>query len=464
MNILLTGSTGFIGRRLLAEFLKAGHHVRCAVRRLPTQAAGKRKDRAAAALAPAGRIAPKGGALHERAPISVAQDVAVSYVVVDYNKAVTPAGWADAVAGVDTVVNAVGILRETRTQRFDVIHRAAPCALFGAAAQARVKHIVQISALGADPAAQSRYHLSKKAADDFLGGLPIASTVVQPSLVYGPGGTSATLFGMMASLPLTPLPGRGDQQIQPVHIDDLAAAVLTIVSLGHRAPERIALVGGRALSLREFYATLRSSMGLSGAAHFVPVPMPIMRLTAAVGNRLPGGMLDTETLNMLVRGNTASANDITALLGHRPRSPEDFIPPAYGRAAGTRAKLQWLLPALRISIGLVWIFTGIVSLGLYPVEASYALLARTGTPPALMPLLLYGAALLDLLLGVLTLSPWRSRWLWLVQAVLVLGYMAIISWKLPEFWLHPYGPVLKNLPFLVGLWILYELEDRAWTT
>jgi hypothetical protein len=81
-----------------------------------------------------------------------------------------------------------------------------------------------------------------------------------------------------------------------------------------------------------------------------------------------------------------------------------------------------------------------------------------------MPLFLYGAAMLDLILGVLTLSPWRPRWLWLAQAALVLAYTVIISLKLPEFWLHPYGPVLKNLPFLVGLWILYELEDRAWTT
>jgi uncharacterized protein YbjT (DUF2867 family) len=388
----------------------------------------------------------------------------ISYVVVDYTKAVTPAAWAEAVAGMEVVVNAVGILRETPTQRFDVIHRAAPCALFGAAAQARVKHIVQISALGADSAAQSRYHLTKKAADDFLGGLPVASTVVQPSLVYGPGGTSATLFGMMASLPLTPLPGRGDQQIQPVHIDDLAAAIVVIVSLGHRAPERIALVGSRALSLRDFYAILRRSMALSGEAHFFPVPMPIMRLTAAAGKWLPGGLLDTETLNMLVRGNTAPAADMTALLGRPPRAPEDFIPRVYGRAAGIRAKLQWLLPALRISIGLVWIVTGIVSLGLYPVEASYALLARAGTPPALMPLFLYGAALLDLALGALTLSPWRPRWLWLAQAALVLAYTLIISLKLPEFWLHPYGPVLKNLPFLVALWILYELEDRAWNT
>lgn len=429
MNILLTGATGFIGRRLLAAFTKAGHHVRCAVRRQRIQT-----------------------------------DPAVSYVVVDYNHAVTSAAWADAVTGMDVVVNAVGILRETPTQRFDVIHRAAPCALFGAAAQARVKHIVQISALGADDAAQSRYHLSKKAADDFLAGLPVASTVVQPSLVYGPGGTSATLFGMMASLPLTPLPGRGDQQIQPVHIDDLAAAVLTIVQAGHRAPERVALVGGRALSLRDFYATLRTSMDMADAARFFPVPMPIMRLTAAAGKWLPGGLLDTETLDMLVRGNTAPAGDMTAILGRPPQSPADFIPRPYARAAGTRAKLQWLLPALRIAIGLVWIVTGIVSLGLYPVEASYALLARTGTPPAVMPLFLYGAAMLDLVLGLLTLSPWRPRWLWLAQAGLVLAYTVIISLKLPEFWLHPYGPVLKNLPFLVGLWILYELEDRAWTT
>jgi hypothetical protein len=113
---------------------------------------------------------------------------------------------------------------------------------------------------------------------------------------------------------------------------------------------------------------------------------------------------------------------------------------------------------------MVWVVTGIVSAFYYPVQSSYELLARTGTPEWLMPVFLYGAAALDMLLGLMALAPRRSRRLWAMQAALVLAYTAVITLKLPEFWLHPYGPVLKNLPFLAGLWILYEFEERPWTT
>jgi len=98
------------------------------------------------------------------------------------------------------------------------------------------------------------------------------------------------------------------------------------------------------------------------------------------------------------------------------------------------------------------------------VEDSYELLARTGVPQLLQPLFLYGAAGLDLALGVLTLWPRRSRWLWVVQAGLILFYTVVISLRLPEFWLHPYGPILKNIPMLALLWFLYEMEDRRWNT
>ena len=123
----------------------------------------------------------------------------------------------------------------------------------------------------------------------------------------------------------------------------------------------------------------------------------------------------------------------------------------------SHARLQWLLPVLRLSVALVWILTGIVSLGLFPVHDSLALLARTGLhgTPALVAL--YGAAALDLALGIAVLC-WRSLWLWRVQILLILGYTAIISWKLPEFWLHPYGPILKNLPMLAVLWLLHEYD------
>jgi hypothetical protein len=36
----------------------------------------------------------------------------------------------------------------------------------------------------------------------------------------------------------------------------------------------------------------------------------------------------------------------------------------------------------------------------------------------------------------------------------------IISFQLPEFWLHPYGPMIKNLPMLAAIYCLYVLEQR----
>ena len=143
----------------------------------------------------------------------------------------------------------------------------------------------------------------------------------------------------------------------------------------------------------------------------------------------------------------------------RPTAPVSQFIAAPG-AERTEAKLGWLLPVLRGSIAAVWLLTAIVSYGLYPVEASYDLLARTGIPADLQPLMLYGAATFDLLLGLGILFLGRRRWLWLAQLILIGFYTLVIAWKLPEFLLHPYGPLTKNLPMLATIWLLYELEDR----
>jgi hypothetical protein len=77
---------------------------------------------------------------------------------------------------------------------------------------------------------------------------------------------------------------------------------------------------------------------------------------------------------------------------------------------------------------------------------------------------LYSAAALDLVLGAATLLMRRRRLLWLAQFVLILGYTVIITIRLPEFWLHPYGPILKNLPMLAAIALLYGFEARRWNT
>lgn len=423
MVILVTGATGFIGCRLVAALRAAGHRVIAASRR---------------------------------------SDTSADSVAVDFTRDFDSGTWVPKLNGVDVVINAVGILREHGAQTYESIHARAPIALFAACAKAGVKKVIQISALGAD-SGRTGYFTSKHAADEYLTTLPLAWTIVQPSLVFGAGGASATVFTLLASLPIIPLPGGGHQKVQPIHIHDVIAAICEIVETSAMTQRRVALVGPAPLSLREFLRRLRGRLQLS-AARFISIPTAVMRATAAVAEHLPGSLLDRETLSMLDAGNTAAANDTEQLLGRAPRTPEQLIADDQRTSVLREAQLAWLLPMLRISIALVWIWTGIVSLGLYPTRDSYELLARVGISGALAPVMLYGAAVLDLLVGFATLLLSRRRWLWLLQIVVIAGYTVIISFKLPEFWLHPYGPLSKNLVMLAAIYLLYTLEARPWNT
>jgi hypothetical protein len=116
-------------------------------------------------------------------------------------------------------------------------------------------------------------------------------------------------------------------------------------------------------------------------------------------------------------------------------------------------------------LGAVWVITAVLSFGIFPREESLDLLARTGIPPSWRPWMLHGAALFDLALGILTLwppsQPRQRVWLWAVQAGLIVAYTLIIAFRLPEFALHPFGPLLKNLPILAILLLLLILDRDA---
>jgi len=274
MNVLLTGASGFIGSHL-ARALRAQDYIVVEARR--------------------------------------DVDDGTAAVRADFTRDLSVRDWLPKLVGIDAVINAVGIVREHGSQTFESIHKRAPQALFTACVAAGVRRVVQISALGADRG-MTRYFLSKRAADDYLATLPLEWTIVRPALVFGPGASSARLLTKLAQLPVVPLPGSGEQRVQPLHIDDLTEALVHLLADASTHRARVELVGPQSFSLRELLVGLRDNDRVS-PPRFVSVPMPIVRAAAHVAV----SQVDSETLAIFETGERGDPATIRQLLGRPPR-------------------------------------------------------------------------------------------------------------------------------------------------
>ena len=418
MKILICGASGFIGKAIAERLTSNGHQVIKGVR----HAAGRNE------------------------------------VSIDFSRDHAVEDWLPRLQGVDVVINAVGILVELPGQKFDDIHRKAPQALFSACVKAGVKRVVQISALGTDTG-NTGYFRSKRAADEFLMAQPLDWQIVRPALVYGPAGDSAQFFRMLASLPIVGLPAGGHQIVQPVHIDDLVQGVLSLIESPMLVCQRVDFVGAEPIEYRDMLSTYRAAMGFAPSI-MIGIPAAVMRFVARVLDVVPGAMLNSETWQMLQEGNAGDTGNLSTLLGRRPRRIQDFIGTIDAGALRAQALAAWHRSLLCGVLALVWIVSGLVSMFAYPATASFELLARVGLSGAIAPLVLYGAAAFDIGLGIATLLT-PGRRLWMIQMVTVVVYSLIIIVGLPEYLIHPFGPILKNLPILAILAILFSEETRS---
>lgn len=430
MRILLAGASGLIGHAVARALICRGHEV-------------VRTGRHAESDIGAG-----GASLG---------------IAVDFAQPPDADWWQPRLLGFDAVVNAVGIFQQGRHQSFESVHTRAPIALFTAAAAARVPLVVQISALGSDGQAATPFHQSKYAADKVLRELPVRSVIVQPSLVYAPRGASATLFNQLALAPLLALPS-SREPVQPVHLDDLTDL---IVGLVERPPaERtttLAAVGPTPLGLRDYLLQLRAALGARLPPIWVDVPMPwILKGARWLSAILPPGWSGADALQMLARGNHADPGPFAQRLGRAPRPVQQFLAREERRDVRQHAEFLTLLALMRYSVAVVWIATGVLSLGLYPVQGSLDLLRDFGLEGTLAHVALYMGAVLDLALGLaIFVAPprWRAA-VWYAQLIVILGYTLLITLRIPHWWLHPFGPVLKNLPMLVAISMLAARERR----
>jgi uncharacterized protein YbjT (DUF2867 family) len=414
-SVLVCGANGFIGRHVCAALMRSGHRVLRGVRR------------------------PGPGE-----------------VAMDFRADTRVSVWLPRLQGVQAVVNAVGTIDPAH---MDAIHRDAPIALFDACGKAGVSQVIQLSALGAgDESAATRFLQTKRAADRHLMTLPLAWTIVRPSLVAGADGASSRMFRALASLPVVPLPGAGAQQLQPVAVQDVADLIAALLAPGAPTLLVVDAVGPEVVTYRQMLQAYRTAIGLRDAI-WLPVPPPVVAAAVAVASPLSSGIVSRDTLAMLEAGSTASPELFEHLLGRRPAPFTHALDGLPARVLRLDAVWVWAEPLLRCALALTWLVTALVSVFVYPMAGSRELLRPAGIEGALAPAAVWAAAGLDAAFGVLTL--WRpSRLLWLAQIALILGYSLIVTVFLPQMWAHPFGPLLKNVPILAVLCVLLATTDR----
>ncbi len=426
MRILLTGANGFIGRHITAALLGAGHEVVAAVR----------------AVAEVRRAFPE-----------------VTAIAADMNADTDPEAWVTRLAGVDAAVNCAGILQGSRGQSIEAVHYLGPKALFDACAACGLRRVVQISAISAEAAAGTAYARTKKQADDYLRSLDLDWIVLRPSLVYGAGSHGGTsLLRAVAALPFAiPLVGRGDQVFQPIHMDDLTAAVVRCLEAPGLGRVTLAPVGPDTLTAKEILLQLRSWLGL-GPVPTLSVPVPLVRALARLGDWTGGGPLNSTALRQLEYGNAAPARPFVEALGIEPRSMAAALAARPSQVQDRwHARLYFVRPLLRWTLGVFWLLSGLIGL-IAPAGAVLAHAAALGLSGAAVAWAVGAGSLVDVAIGIGLLLRYRPGLMAAVQVLVVLGYTLALGVAEPALWADPLGPLLKNLPILAAALALAALE------
>lgn len=266
MRFLVAGASGFLGRAVQAVLVAEGHQVR--------------------AVSRSGRARPG------------AEGVACN--LLDGNVSAL-------LAGVDGVLNLVGMLRENAAAglTYQRVHVELAQHLAGVSASAGVPRFVQLSSLGAAQSRPSRYFASKRAAEDAVQATLPRAVVVRSSVVFGHGAPLLTGLSRLARLPVVPVPGDGRTPFDPVARDDVAALLAGVLAEGcdDMAGQVLSVGGPRRLTLDGLVDWAARTGGRRGIVPKMHVPVTLVDRAAAVGGVWPGFPVNRAQVDLLTTPN-----------------------------------------------------------------------------------------------------------------------------------------------------------------
>jgi uncharacterized protein YbjT (DUF2867 family) len=215
-----------------------------------------------------------------------------------------------ATAGVDTVVHLVAIIKGSRAD-FERVMAEGTRNLVAAAKEAGVRRFVLMSALGVNEQTKNAvpYFAAKWEMEQAVKESGIEHVIFRPSFVFGKDGGALPTFVRLARFaPVTPIVGSGTLRLQPIWVEDVAEHFARAVDLVPAANRTFELGGPDAPTWNEFWERLKRVLGSRRPS--IHVPVGLMRLQAALTEKLPGAPVTRDQLTMLLLGdNVVTSTD-----------------------------------------------------------------------------------------------------------------------------------------------------------
>jgi uncharacterized protein YbjT (DUF2867 family) len=230
-----------------------------------------------------------------------------------------------AIAGADGVVNAISLYVEHGGDTFHSVHVEAAARIASVARRAGIKRLVHLSGIGADVASASPYIRSRGEGEAAVQAAFPGAVVIRPAVMFAPDDAFlTTILGLLRTLPAYPLFGDGRTRLQPVHVDDVVAAIAQVLRQTQRPYPIYELAGPRVYSYGELLRTIARSAGLRPV--LVRIPFAFWGAVAGLAEILPHPPLTRNQVELMQIDTTASnSRPGFGPLGISPRSLEDEL-------------------------------------------------------------------------------------------------------------------------------------------
>ena len=288
--ILVTGATGFVGRRVVERLASSRKNVRALTR--------------------------GGGAMM---PWGV--KIAIGDVL-------DPQSLTSAMQGVEAVVHLVAVIREVGDRTFQRVNYEGTKNVIEAATKAGVDRVVFVSTVGSTSDPEVPYLYSRWMAEEEIARSDLDYTVVRFTIGFGQGDEFLNRLAALVKMsPLAPVAGDGTSVFQPISVDDVARCVVESIGRHDLEGKTVDIGGPDYYTYDELIDLVGETLGVKVAK--VHVPVCVMTPAATIMESLtPSPPVTREQLKMIAIGENTSLDSVELHFGFRPmpiRGNIDYI-------------------------------------------------------------------------------------------------------------------------------------------